>query len=232
MPRSSLRLSQGFTLTELLVVIAIIAVLAAIAFPGFQSMVENSRTAQCTSNLREIYPAIQGYVQDNNGQYPLARGKSGITNMWFAAIGPYLSEGRRFEQAKIKTGPSPQNIPFACPSCTKHGWEGAGIDVGINAAQVGAERPDRSDNTPRLTLARVTAPSTTLLVADSVGPGSWSLGSRVNNGEGQLNPDGIAMRHKGRANVLYFDGHVGQVTAEQLQDSAFVDKLRGPLFQR
>jgi prepilin-type N-terminal cleavage/methylation domain-containing protein len=50
---------RGFTLVEMLVVIAIIAVLAAIAFPGFKSMLENSRATQCTANLREIYTGIQ-----------------------------------------------------------------------------------------------------------------------------------------------------------------------------
>jgi prepilin-type processing-associated H-X9-DG protein len=38
------------------------------------------------------------------------------------------------------------------------------------------------------------------------------------------------MRHKGRANVLYFDGHVGQVTAKQLEDPEFVKQLGGPKF--
>jgi prepilin-type processing-associated H-X9-DG protein len=42
----------------------------------------------------------------------------------------------------------------------------------------------------------------------------------------------IDTRHNGRANVLYFDGHVGQVTAEQLEEDEddFVEKLRGPRF--
>jgi prepilin-type N-terminal cleavage/methylation domain-containing protein/prepilin-type processing-associated H-X9-DG protein len=233
MPRTSRRSSQGFTLTELLVVIAIIAVLAAIAFPGFQSMVESSRAATCTTNLRGIFTGIQGYVQDNNGQYPHSRAGKGVDSFWFSQIGPYLNEGSRFQQSKVKTGPWPQNIPFACPSCTKHGWGGAGIDVGINGAQVGGFE---AAPVPALRVARVVAPSTTMLVADGKGPdgsGSWQIGSRANpTAPGQLNPDGIATRHKGRANVLYFDGHVGQVTAEQLKDSAFVEKLRGPLFQR
>jgi prepilin-type N-terminal cleavage/methylation domain-containing protein/prepilin-type processing-associated H-X9-DG protein len=231
--------SHGYTLIELLVVIAIIAVLAAIAFPGYLSMVENSRTAQCTSNLREIFTGIQGYVQDNNGQYPLARRGGSIKDLWFVAIGPYLSEGRRFDQSKVDSlsGPWPQNTPFACPSCTNHGWKpgsapnGAGTDMGINAFQVGG--PDAAYPPPPLRASRVTAPSTTMLVADAItgtGSGSWSIGWRLGANNQNMGFDEVSIdtRHKRRANVLYFDGHVGQVTAKQLQDRDFVEKLRGP----
>jgi prepilin-type N-terminal cleavage/methylation domain-containing protein/prepilin-type processing-associated H-X9-DG protein len=226
---------HGFTLVEMLVVIAIIAVLAAIAFPGYKSMLESSRATQCTANLREIYTGIQGYVQDKNGQYPPSRGvPDNVTNYWFAAIGPYLSEGRRFDQSKVKSGPWPQNIPFACPSCTNHGWGGAGIDVGINGYQVGATL-DPKNSTTGLRIAKASALSTTLLVADAAGPGgggAWQIGWRIGAGGGNFSgaAETIATRHKGRANVLYFDGHVGQVTAEQLKDPKFVEQLGGPKF--
>jgi prepilin-type N-terminal cleavage/methylation domain-containing protein len=58
MSQSSHRRLRAFTLIELLVVIAIIAVLAAILVPVGQSMLENSRAATCTSNLRESYTGI------------------------------------------------------------------------------------------------------------------------------------------------------------------------------
>jgi prepilin-type processing-associated H-X9-DG protein/prepilin-type N-terminal cleavage/methylation domain-containing protein len=242
MSQSSHRRLRAFTLIELLVVIAIIAVLVAIAFPGYRSMVENSRTAQCTSNLREIFTGIQGYVQDNNGQYPLARRGNRPEDFWFGAIGPYLSEGRRFDQSKVNSlsGPWPQNTPFACPSCSNHGWRpggapnGAGTDMGINAFQVGGPNPPYP---PALRASRVTAPSTTMLVADAVtgtGSGSWSIGWRMGANNQNMGFDEVAIdtRHNGRANVLYFDGHVGQVTAEQLEEDEddFVEKLRGPRF--
>jgi prepilin-type N-terminal cleavage/methylation domain-containing protein/prepilin-type processing-associated H-X9-DG protein len=224
---------HGFTLVEILVVIAIIAVLAAIAFPGYKSMLENSRATQCTANLREIFNGIQGYVQDNNGIYPPSTtGKNGVNGYWFAAIGPYLGEGRRFDQSKVKTGPWPQNIPFACPSCTNHGWGGAGIDVGINGYQVGAT-VNTNNVTTAMRIAKASALSTTLLVADAAGPGgggAWQTGWRIGAGGGQFDGSNIATRHKGRANVLYFDGHVGQVTAEQLKDPKFVEQLGGPKF--
>jgi prepilin-type processing-associated H-X9-DG protein/prepilin-type N-terminal cleavage/methylation domain-containing protein len=232
MTQSFHRRLQAFTLIELLVVIAIIAVLAAILVPVGQSMLENSRAATCTSNLREIYTGIQGYVAENNGQYPPARGfPNNSANYWFGAIGPYLSEGRRFDQTKVATGPWPQNIPFACPSCTNHGWGRAGIDVGINGYQVGST-VDANNRSAALRTAKASALSTTLLVADAAGPGGggdWQIGYRIGP-NGRFDPSRIAMRHKGRANVLYFDGHVGQVTAKQLEDPEFVKQLGGPKF--
>jgi len=232
MSRLFYRHRHGFTLVEMLVVIAIIAVLAAIAFPGYKSMLESSRATQCTANLREIFTGIQGYVQENNGQYPPSRKTGGNPEFWFAAIGPYLDEGRRFDQSKVKSGPWPQNIPFACPSCTNHGWGGAGIDVGINGYQVGAT-VDPKNSTTGLRIAKASALSTTLLVADAwddaTKMGAWQVGYRIGP-NAKFSGTSIATRHKGRANVLYFDGHVGQVTSEQLEDEDFVEKLGGPRF--
>jgi prepilin-type N-terminal cleavage/methylation domain-containing protein/prepilin-type processing-associated H-X9-DG protein len=235
--RTFSRPCRGFTLLELLVVIAIIAVLAALAFPVFNKAREGSQSTQCMANLRQIFIGIQGYVQEKNGQYPpSATGQNGVNGYWFAAIGPYLDEGRRFDQSKVSTGPWPQKIPFACPAVEKgkHGWGGAGIDVGINGYQVGATTNPNASSTTELRLAKASALSTTLLVADAAnattGVGAWQIGWRIGS-NGRFAPDAgntIATRHNGRANVLYFDGHVGKVSVEQLQDPEFLEKLGGP----
>jgi prepilin-type processing-associated H-X9-DG protein len=58
---------------------------------------------------------------------------------------------------------------------------------------------------------------------------AWGIGYRIGSNK-KFEKNAIAMRHKGRANVLYFDGHVGQITAEQLNDPKFVEQLGGPEF--
>jgi prepilin-type N-terminal cleavage/methylation domain-containing protein/prepilin-type processing-associated H-X9-DG protein len=61
----------GFTLIELLVVIAIIAILAAILFPVFARARERARAISCLSNMKEFALAIQMYLADNGGVFPI-----------------------------------------------------------------------------------------------------------------------------------------------------------------
>jgi prepilin-type N-terminal cleavage/methylation domain-containing protein/prepilin-type processing-associated H-X9-DG protein len=72
MSQSSHRRLRAFTLIELLVVIAIIAVLAAILVPVGQSMLRSGRSAEASSNLRQIGALYGSYVADT-GRLPLWR---------------------------------------------------------------------------------------------------------------------------------------------------------------
>ncbi len=69
---SSSSYRRAFTLIELLVVIAIIAVLAALLFPVFATARGKAREITCVSNLRQIGMAMGMYTQDYDGYYPYA----------------------------------------------------------------------------------------------------------------------------------------------------------------
>jgi prepilin-type N-terminal cleavage/methylation domain-containing protein len=69
MTRSSRRRLLAFTLIELLVVIAIIAVLAAMLVPVGQNMIKSGRSAEATSNLKQIGALYGSYVADT-GRLP------------------------------------------------------------------------------------------------------------------------------------------------------------------
>jgi prepilin-type N-terminal cleavage/methylation domain-containing protein len=55
---------KAFTLIELLVVLGIIGLLAAILFPAFRRAQESGAQANCASNLKQIYQAVELYRQD------------------------------------------------------------------------------------------------------------------------------------------------------------------------
>ena len=62
--------TRAFTLIELLVVIVTIGILAALAVPVFNGVLERAKATKDLSNLRQISAATQMYMNDNNGVFP------------------------------------------------------------------------------------------------------------------------------------------------------------------
>lgn len=69
--RSAVRPAAGFTLVEIILVIGIIATLMAILLPVTATIRNRSHEAECMSNLRQIFGAIETYRQRSN-ELPLA----------------------------------------------------------------------------------------------------------------------------------------------------------------
>jgi len=65
-PNNPYRRNGGFTLVEIMIVVAIIALLAAIAVPGFLRARKRSQASRIINDLRLIDSAVDQYAIENN----------------------------------------------------------------------------------------------------------------------------------------------------------------------
>src|SRR5215204_3142638 len=72
MKSTQINAPRGFTLIELLVVISIIAIIAALAMPGFTAIIKRARMTQQLNDGKQIYLAMRNYASENShgGAYP------------------------------------------------------------------------------------------------------------------------------------------------------------------
>ena len=88
----------GVTLIELLVVIAMISLLMGLIVDGLQPSWDNVIKATCDSNLKNLYLALQMYMDDNDGQCPNPNvaGQIPISQKFKEALLPYVKSEEIF----------------------------------------------------------------------------------------------------------------------------------------
>jgi len=214
----------GFTLIELLVVIAVVATLAALLFPVFAGVRERGRRTVCQSNLKQIALAMQQYVQDNGGVYPLASGtidKGGVAYLfdWSQAIFPYVKDDRVFFCPD-----TPADAPWHIGNVAGSG----NLDYTYNSGWLNVFLPPYpTKNVQGVRESVLATPSSIWLNVDS----SWmSLDGVEHYGRGVPKTScgreffGSTL-HSGAGNHSYIDGHVKWLTPE---DAGEVECLNGP----
>lgn len=195
---------KKFTLIELLVVIAIIAILAAMLLPALNSARNNAKAIGCINNLKQtgIYTAL--YAGSFDGALPYCPYEGGTRN-WVTL----LQRGgiiRAYEYGS-----------FVCPAQAPYTAKALGDATSYTYGRVGAYNP--SDFTYTGSLKTIAQPARSEIFADSLttSPSASAVsGGFAENGRVQYfvirkhypnDAARVEMRHKGRANFLFVDGH-------------------------
>jgi len=216
-----------FTLIELLVVIAIIAILAAMLLPALQKARMKAMGSTCTSNLRSIINASTMYTDEYDGWIPKADPTgSGMATQWRNLIAPFagFSDNTWDSNGKLNITlhrkVRSRNSIFNCPATQYHaGGTPNEIEWSALYNVYGYGMPQSysgSDSIPgkswrKMTELRCKGASDQLLYGDNNDNGYGGnlsqefLVSMWNNTTTRSN---MGMRHLGRSNAAWLDGHV------------------------
>lgn len=194
---------HAFTLVEILFISAIVVVLVALLFPALQKTMESAKAATCASNLRTLGNAAFLWSNDNDG-WQVQKGSAGY---WPQALMPYLDLGPNPWFNSV--GKRPPG-PWGCPASE---WKVTQSWVSDYAKNAVINDYIGHPVYQSFKYSGMTTPSQIIFLADMAQnplteEGRNQRGSDLSPGApfGRLHG-----RHNGRANVLFYDGHVEAV---------------------
>jgi prepilin-type processing-associated H-X9-DG protein len=214
--------NPGFTVIELLTTLGIVIVLAAFVYPTFTRSVEKGKQAKCTAHLKQVFVALNGYANDNGGRIVRPMGKVGEDPYaaWSDALAEYV--GMNHQTYGHPFGTRPQGV-FACPASKAVTNGGARSDFAMNSRA-------QPEQTGMRTLVNIQRPAQTIAFIDGVRADVEgclrSFPYEVTETKGIDYRHGRTADTPGRANALYFDGHVEALSSKD------IPALTGNYFQK
>ncbi|HWL52869.1 MAG TPA: hypothetical protein VNQ90_10560 [Chthoniobacteraceae bacterium] len=205
----------GFSTLELLVTLAVLVALVVLSFPLSGQIRETQRNLQCLANLRETAIGMQLYIADRNHQ--LVAFKAGTfvkTPLWGACLyqGGYLKDYRT-----LYCPAGPQEGGFLTKEKSASWWYTYGLNLFDPRGEYGDNISDKKDREQiyTLSMSRVDNPGQTIMLGDSLTNDKEHQSFRLGGNEGKLSY--LDLRHRDKANVVFFDGHADSITRTEAE---------------
>ena len=210
-------LEPCFTLIELLIVIAIIAILASMLLPALNQARMTAKSVACVNNLAQFGKASLMYIGDYDG--------------W--ALTGYM-KGHGYWYKVLRNLYRAAETNFHCPAESFFSFTDQGINYGINTLSFGVSIDDSQCQLPQKgnRISSFGRDSRLVMFADTP-PMSPDYTGKIRHTSGTpvlFTPTSevapvdsssvwypIYVRHKERANVTMFDGHVQSLDYRRLR---------------
>jgi general secretion pathway protein G len=212
------RSRSAFTLIELLAVIAIIALLAALLIPVVGWARKSADKAKCMSNMHQLGVALTAMIGDQAPHLSIHSYDGSKEPTWASDL---VDKGYLSSDAMKKVARCPSLVTPA-----KHLDNYSFFCYGLNQLATMTRTSDPSANPPvqkdekinTMTLPKV---SSAAILGDSVLKPSyqgfnayqWLFFGFGNDGNGGI----VHIRHSGRANLFFLDGHIEALTPVEIR---------------